>query len=441
MNKYISASKTFLGRFSEVDFARFIDEHFPTLKNIALAIQGRLFAAIPLPAGINLRTVEDMRVRVPQMFANSKTEPMAPRPQAKKPQMRKPFMLRFSTQDQILFAKRLSMILRSGMPIMEGLHMLRDETTGGSALYIYESLVMDVTHGQPLSTGLSKFERIFGQFVVNIIKVGETSGTLHENLSYLSEELKRKQALRRKVIGALIYPALIVVATIAISVMLTVFIFPKIIPIFQSVKATLPLSTKILIALSGFLGAWGVWLFLGIIAAFVGYFFLLRVSYLFHKIMDNVLLKLPLFGKLSQYYNLANICRTLSILLKSDVRIIEAMELVAKSTRNLAYQEALLEARSEIAKGQKISSQFKLNTKLFPSLPTQMIAVGESTGNLGGTFEFLCEMYEEDIDELTKNLTTLLEPILMIVMGLIVGFIAISIITPIYSITQSLSPH
>src|SRR5262249_43122338 len=129
-----------------------------------------------------------------------------------------------------------------------------------------------------------------------------------------------------------------------------------------------------------------------------------------------------------------------SILLRSDVRIIEAMELVANSTKNLAYREELMRAREEIAKGQKISAQFRLNKNLFPSLMTQMVSVGESTGNLGGTFAFLSDMYEEDIGELTKNLTTLLEPILMIIMGGVVGFIAISIITPIYSITSALQP-
>jgi type II secretory pathway component PulF len=441
MNNFLEKSKEILAHLKAVSLTEALDTYFPTAKMLASHAQTLLLAQIPVPAGINFRTVSDMKVSVPRMFANSKKEVMAKLPKPKKSKMRKPFMLRFSTQDQILFAKRLSMILRSGMPIMEGLHMLRDETTGGSALYIYESLVVDVSHGQPLSTGLGKFERIFGEFVVNIIKVGETSGTLHENLGYLSDELKRKQALKRKVVGALVYPALIVTATVGITLMLTVFIFPKIVPIFTSVKATLPASTRALIAISSFLGAWGLWCFLGLVAAVIAYFFALRTSYYFHRFIDGVLLRLPLFGKLSKYYNLANICRTMSILLKSDVRIVEAMELVANATRNLAYREELIRAREEIAKGQKISLQFKSHPRLFPTLMTQMITVGESTGNLGGTFSFLSEMYEEDIGELTKNLTTLLEPILMIVMGAVVGFIAISIITPIYSITTALQPH
>lgn len=353
---------------------------------------------------------------------------------------RRPPMLRFTTQDQIFFAKRLAMILRAGMPIMEGLHMLGGQTRTSSATFIYQSLIVDVSNGHPLSTGLGKFQRIFGEFCVNIVKVGETSGTLHENLDYLAEELKKKQALRRKVVGALVYPAVIVVATVGITVMLTVYIFPKIIPIFQSVKATLPLSTRILIVLSSFLSNWGLWL-LGVIAvSFVGFLFLMRLVPRFHLWMDTILLRIPLLGKLSQYYNLANSTRTLSLLLKSDVGVVNAMELVAASTRNHVYRRALYDAANRITRGQKISLQMQSSPRLFPPLMTQMVLVGESTGNLSTSLMFLSDMYEEEINDLTKNLTTMLEPILMIVMGIVVGFVAISIISPIYSITQSLTP-
>lgn len=351
----------------------------------------------------------------------------------------KPFMMRFSPQDQILFSKRLGMILRSGMPIMEGLHMLKEEAKSSSAIHIYGSLIDDVSEGQQLSTGLAKFKRYFGEFCVNIIRVGEASGTLHQNLEYLAEELKKKQTLKRKVVGALVYPAVIIVATIGIVVMLTVYIFPKILPIFAGVNMTLPLPTRILIFLNAFLSQWGLWLLGGLILFIIAFAFAMRLP-TFHLLMDKLLLRTPLFGSLSRCYNLSNSCRTLSILLRSDVRILEAMELVADSTRNLAYRNELQKARTNIMRGQKIAASFKENPRLFPALMTQMVTVGESTGNLSGTLEFLSTVYEEDINDLTKNLTTLLEPILMLIMGVIVGFIAVSIISPIYGITQSINP-
>src|SRR6185436_8008868 len=157
-----------------------------------------------------------------------------------------------------------------------------------SSTFIYKSLIMDVSRGLPLSSGLAKFQNIFGEFCINIVRVGETSGTLHENLDYLAEELKKKQTLKRKVLGALIYPAVIVFATVGITVMLTVFIFPKIIPIFQSVKATLPISTRVLIAVSGFLSAWGLWLLGGLFVTAVLFVILMRTVPRFHLWMDIV---------------------------------------------------------------------------------------------------------------------------------------------------------
>jgi type IV pilus assembly protein PilC len=156
---------------------------------------------------------------------------------------------------------------------------------------------------------------------------------------------------------------------------------------------------------------------------------------------DRILLRIPIFGKLSKYYNLTNICRTMALLLKSDVRIISALDLVAASTTNLVYREELFRARDRIIKGQTLSSQFKQYPQLFPSIAAQMIAIAEKTGNLSGTFSYLSDMYEEEVSEIIKNMTTLIEPVLMVAMGLIVGFIAVSIITPIYSITSSLNPR
>jgi type IV pilus assembly protein PilC len=356
---------------------------------------------------------------------------------AQKSTKRRPFLMRFSAQEQAVFAKRLGMILRSGMPIMEGLHMLSAQKQSGSAAYIYAHLIEYVDNGQPLSSGLEKFKNIFGEFCINIVRVGEGSGTLHENLDYLAEELKKKTALRKKVIGALVYPAVIIAATVGISLVLTVYIFPKITPIFQSFKTQLPLTTRILIAFSNFLIHDGGWLLMGLVAAAVAYYFLLRVRQ-FHLIVDSILLRIPLIGKISQYYNLANTARTLGLLIKSDMGIVPAFGIVTKSSRNLAYHNALANITKDIMKGQKISLQLMKEPALFPPLFSQMIMVGEQTGNLSNSLLYLSDMYEEEISDLTKNMTTLIEPILMVIMGIIVGFIAISIITPIYGITSSL---
>jgi type II secretory pathway component PulF len=352
----------------------------------------------------------------------------------------KPLMLRFPVREQIAFAKRLAMLLRSGMPLREGLVMLDMKHGSRSAAFIFSTVIDGVSHGKALSVAMAEFSSVFGTLSINMIKVGESSGTLHHNLAYLAEELKKKDALHKKVIGALMYPAVIVAATVGISTVLTVFIFPKIIPIFQSFKHRLPLSTRILIALSSFLLKDGIWLLIALIAAVISIFLLLR-SVRVKGVADRLILYLPLFGTLTRYYNLATCTRTISLLLKGDVRIVAAIDIVRDSTHNTVYQEALRTISSAVGRGQKLSLQLQAYPTLFPTLCTQMIAVAEETGDLAGSLMYISDMYEEEINDLTKNLTTLLEPVLMIVMGVIVGFIAISIITPIYGITQDLTPH
>lgn len=352
---------------------------------------------------------------------------------------RPPFM-RFTTQDQAHFAKRLAMVLRSGIPIMEGLTMLSSQYQNRSSAYIYTQLIEQVSNGQTLSSSMQSFTNIFGDFSVNIVRVGETSGTLHENLDYLAEELKKKQALKKKVVGALVYPAVIVFATIGISLVLTMYIFPKITPIFQSFHSELPVTTRVLMSLSNFLIHSGIWALLGAITFCFAFGISLRIKR-FHLMMDNVLLKIPLFGALSQYYNIANVTRTLSLLLKSDVGIVTALSIVGDSTRNLAYRKAIRGVEKEVMKGQKISSVLLARMDLFPPMMAQMVVVGERTGNLADSLMYISNMYEEEVSDLTKNLTTMIEPVLMVVMGLVVGFIAISIITPIYDITQQLTPR
>ncbi len=353
---------------------------------------------------------------------------------------KRPLIVRFPVREQIVFSKRLAMILRSGVALREGLLMLDVGSGSRSSSYILGRIVDDVSRGMSLASALSTFEDLVGAFTINIIKVGEASGTLPGNLAYLAEELKKKDALRKKVIGALVYPAVIVVATVGISLVLTVYIFPKIIPIFQGFKHELPLSTRILINVSNLLIHDGMLIALALVALGVGLAFLLRISVV-RRFIDRVVISLPLFGRLSRSYNLSTITRTLSLLLQGDVRIVPALSIIAESTTNAAYRDDLIRIADEVHHGRKLSARMQECNGRFPSLCAQMIAVGEEVGDLAGSLMYVSEMYEEDINDLTKNLATLVEPVLMIVMGIIVGFIAISIITPIYGITQDLTPH
>lgn len=345
---------------------------------------------------------------------------------------------RFPVRDQIIFAKRLALMLQAGMPILSSLRMLADESSTKSVGRIATSIAHDVARGMQLSAALKKFETVVGEFCISVITIGETSGTLPENLDYLAQELKKKHELKKQVVGALIYPCVIVVSTLGITIMLVLFIFPKIMPIFLSLQVALPWSTRSLIAVSNFLGLYGAWLALGLFCVGIGFSWALRVS-AFRLFVDTLLLRTPVFGRLSLYYNVATTCRTLSVLLKSDVRFVLALDITARSLHNQMYKQVLVMVSGRVVQGQRLSVGLADYPRLFPPLLVQMLSVGETTGNLSNTLMYMSDMYESDIRDWTKNLTSVLEPVLMLTMGLLVGFIAISIITPIYAITQNLT--
>lgn len=351
-----------------------------------------------------------------------------------------PMFFRLPLQEQMLFAKRLAILLKAGVPILESLKMMKKQMSSRSGVYVLNDLFNGVENGQSLHMGMEKYRKSFGDFAVNIIRIGEISGTLNETLGYLAEEIKKKRELRRKVISALVYPAFIVVATIGITVLLTVYIFPKILPILSGFKGQLPFTTRTLMFVSHAFITHGLLIVLSVVGlAVLGSLLMCLKS--FRLLTDKLILKIPLLGKLFQYYHMANFCRTLGVLLRSNVQIIEATDITAKTSTNLVYQKSLYGLSQSITRGTKLSVYFEENTKIFPPMVSQMVMVGESTGKLSDSLLYLAEIYENEVSELTQNLSASIEPLLMIFMGLLVGFIAMSIITPIYSLTQNLSIH
>lgn len=348
---------------------------------------------------------------------------------------------RFSIKEQTLFAKRMSFLVKAGVPLVDSLSLIRNQTKSKSKGRIFDKVIHDVNNGQFLATSLGKHRHLFSNFAVNLIRVGEESGILSQNLAYLADELHKKDILRRKVVGALIYPIVITLATFGITGILTMYIFPKIMPIFGSLHVTLPLSTRMLIATSDFLRLYSIWLMLAVIAGLVGFAIINHhvkaVRFFWHRSM----LSIPIFGGMAKSYNLANFCRTLGLLLKSGVHLADAMIMIAETTNNLAYRKSFENVAASIIKGEPMSRQLGRDQNLFPDILPHMVAVGEATGSLSTTLLYLSELYEGDVDDLTKNLSSAIEPVLMIVMGLLVGFIAISIISPIYAITENIQAH
>jgi type IV pilus assembly protein PilC len=342
-----------------------------------------------------------------------------------------------SSQKTLLF-RRLALYLNAGVPIVLALSFITEDTVSKKSREILKALEKSVATGQPLSAGLMQFPKQFDQFTVGFVYIGETSGNLSETLERLAVALHKRNVLTHKIISALAYPALVLCGTIGITLFLILCIFPKILPVLRSFRTELPFTTQLLISATSFIqNEWWVLLLVIALSVVLGF-----TAYRYPRVQtfsERVFLGVPIFGSLFQFYSIALFARTMSLQLKGGVRILPALELVRSSLPGRLYGQALITIEVDIAQGRRFSTALRVHDTLFPILCCQMIAAGEATGTLSANLEVISDLYEESLDELTKNLTTLIEPALMVVMGFVVGFVALAIITPIYAVTQNLS--
>lgn len=340
-------------------------------------------------------------------------------------------------QERINFARHLSVATKSGLPLIEALKLIRTQASSKSLGRIIDDITRDIENGQFLAQALGKYEHVFGDFFVNLVKVGETSGNLSETLLHLSAELKKQKEVSSRIRGALIYPVVILFVTVAVTLFLTLFIFPKILPIFVSLGIQLPFTTRFIIEFLTLLSRYGIAALGGLIAIAVAFRLILSVEKV-HFVFDRILISLPFISKILVNLTMTNFTRSLAVLLRSGMNIVDALEVAKGTFHNKFYRGEIDKIATSVKKGESIARYLATQPKLFPPMLSGMIQVGESTGNLEQNLLYLSEYYESEVDEIVKNLTSVLEPLLLLFMGLVVGFIALSIITPIYKVTQGL---
>jgi len=347
-------------------------------------------------------------------------------------------MFNISYIDKLLFTEHLSLMIKAGLSLKEGVSSIAEQTRSLRFKKILKKIIQRLENGESLGKSLGFYPRVFNNFFVNMVIVGEESGTLDENLNYLAQQLKKNNRIKRKVIAAMIYPAIVLVSTFCLAAALTIFIFPKLIPLFKGLRIELPLSAKILLFISETAQNYGLFIFLGIIGIFL---FLIGISRLrpIKKINHFFLLRIPVVGKMVIYFNLAVFTRNLAVLIKSGLPIVQALDITAETLGNLSYQAKVKKLCSEVKKGKQMSSYLNKEKRLFPPTFFRMIEVGEKTGNLENSLFYLADFAEQELDDVSQRLSSVLEPILLIIIGLVVGFVALAIITPIYQITQGLS--
>jgi len=332
-----------------------------------------------------------------------------------------------------LFAKHLSVMLKSGVTLVEAL-LVSHEAARGKLKSVLKSVIESVESGRSLSASLGEFPSVFPPLFVQATYAGESSGTLAENLENIARELEKERELISKIRGALLYPAIVLAAAFVLALALSFFVLPKIVPLFRSLRTELPLSTRMLIGFSGFIEAHGTALLVGIIGGLTLILIVVRQKCI-RPFTHRILLWLPIVGGMVRSSNLVRFNRTLGMLLKSGVNIDEALIITKNSLGNYWYQKALFDAANRITKGAKLSESLAEHSHLFPLIATRMIKVGEESGRFEETLFYLANFYDADVDVRAKTLSTTLEPFLLLLIGLVVGGLALAIITPIYEIT------
>lgn len=342
-----------------------------------------------------------------------------------------------SQKEKMFFTEHLSLMIKGGTPLAEALEILKSEAKSRAFKRALNDVFKRVLEGESLSKGMTRHPRIFNKFFRSVIRIGEESGTLEENLEYLGSSLESKYSLRKKIIGVLIYPILIIVIALIIVLVIVFFILPKLLNLFQALEIQLPLATRILLGTGTFLQKYWILILGGIFLFFLIWKILQRIRFIrfyFHKMN----LSSPLFGRISKNRNLAEFSRTFYTLLKSGLPILEALDICIDTMPNEVYKKNLGLVRSGVERGEKISWGLKRSPETFPSVFSQMVLVGEKSGNLEESFLHLAEFYEKEVDSTVKSLSGLLEPVLLIFVGLFVAFVALAIITPIYQFTSGL---
>ena len=334
-------------------------------------------------------------------------------------------------QDIVLFSRQLSIMFKSKVPLVESLNVLSSQTRNLDLKERILDLSEEVEGGTSFSGALSRHPEIFSSFYISMVKAGEVSGTLSESLEYLADHLEREYHLTSKIRGALLYPALIVVVVLLVITMMIFFVIPNLSEVLIGSGSELPTATKIVINSAAFLRKFGWVLGLVILLVIFAAFRYYR-SQKGKKFFDGLFLKIPVIGPFLKTINLALFAENLSTLISGGLPIASALQTVGEIVGNSRYKEVIFEARDRVRKGETISSVLSAAPEVFPPVFVQMTLVGERTGTLDSTLMNIVNFYKKEIDRTIDNLLSILEPLLIVILGVVVAGLMLAILLPLY---------
>ena len=339
--------------------------------------------------------------------------------------------------EKMVFARNLSVMVSSGLPLSKAIRNLTAQTSNKNFAKILGAIQNDLQAGGTLAEGLAKYPGIFDELFVNMIRVGEGSGSLEEILDILAVQLEKEHELISKVKGAFIYPAVILIAMVGIGILMMIFVVPTLTAVFKDLGSDLPASTVFIIGLSDFLKNNLLLSFLGLVSLGIFLKFYLATES-GKRTMGFIFINTPAVSNIYIKMNSARFARILSSLLKSGVTIVESLSILSRTLTNFYYKNALEKATESIQKGEPLSKIIYEEKKIFPILVPQMLEVGEETGKTDVVMQKLADFYEDEVNQLTKNLSSIIEPVLMLIIGAAVGFFAVSMMQPMYSVMSNI---
>lgn len=348
-----------------------------------------------------------------------------------------PFLDRVKMMDKIIFARNISGMLEAGLSLSRALSVIERQTSNKQLKKIYNQLNASITAGKSFHESLAEHPKVFTTLFTSMVHAGEESGNLAESLKQLASQMEKTYVIQKKVKGAMIYPGIILTIMLIIGIVMMIFVVPRLTQTFKDLNTTLPVSTRIVIGLSDFASAHYIVMFL-IIAALVAGVYLASRTPVGKRAIDWLILHIPVISLIIKEGNAARTARTLSSLLSSGVDLVLAVRITGDVMQNSYYKEVLKKTESLVEKGEPISTLFEKEAKLYPVFVGEMMSVGEETGRLASMLTGVATFYENEVEEKTKDMSTIIEPVLMVIIGLAVGFFAVSMILPMYSVMNNI---
>jgi len=341
-----------------------------------------------------------------------------------------------TNKDIVIFTRQFSTMIDAGLPLVQGLNILADQSENSTFKKILKEVTRDVEGGATLAEALKKHPKVFDNLFVNLVAAGEVGGILDTILQRLATYIEKAEKLKSQIKGAMTYPIVVVSVAILVIAVILIFVIPVFQEMFEGFGKALPLPTQIVVKMSDFMKA-NIHYMIGGLIVFIFLFKKYRDTPRGRKRIDTIALKLPIFGPLLKKVAVARFTRTLGTMISSGVPILDALEVTAKTSGNVVLEEVIFEVRSSIAEGQTISEPLA-ETDIFPGMVIQMISVGEATGALDTMLEKIADFYDDEVDTAVDALTSMLEPLLMVFLGGSIGGLVIAMYLPIFQLAGAI---